>query len=74
MPFTLDSTLSELLENAVARQILLEKAPDLAGHPMIAFVKSMTLRSLLGIPQVAQYGISVEKVEKVLLEINTAIS
>lgn len=73
MPFTLDSTLADLLENSAAKEVLAEKAPELAGHPMLAFVKSMTLRSLLRIPQVAQFGITESQVEKALAEINARL-
>jgi hypothetical protein len=73
MPFTLDSTLAELLNNPTAYQVLKQHVPDLFDHPMLSFAKGMTLRSLLTIPQVARYGVTVSQVEKVLNEINAKL-
>jgi len=67
----MDSTLSDLLSNETAKQILEKHAPGITTHPMLGFVKGMTLRALMTIPQVAQSGITPEKVEVVLQEINS---
>ena len=74
MDFSLDSKLRDLLDNPLAKQILEKHAPGITTNPMIGFVKGMTLRALLAMPQAAQYNITIEKVEAVLAEINKADS
>ena len=74
MDFSLDSKLGDLLDNPLAKQILEKHSPGITTNPMIGFVKGMTLRTLLAMPQAAQYNITTEKVEAVLAEINKAAS
>ncbi len=73
MKFTLDSKFGALLEHAQAREIMEKYLPGISTHPMIAFVKGMTLSSILAIPQATQQGLTREKVEQVLAEINQAV-
>lgn len=72
MVFSLDNKLGDLLDNPLAKQVLENHAPGITTNSMISFVKGMTLRTLLAMPQAAQYNITTEKVEAVLAEINTA--
>jgi hypothetical protein len=70
MEYTLDTRLGDILEDTRAVEILERYAPGASTHPMIGFAKGMSLRSLLAMPQAKEAGITEEKVEKVLAEIN----
>lgn len=70
MKFTLDSTLGTLLDDPRAKKVLDQYVPGLAANPMVAMAKGMTLTMLLAMPQAAQLGLTKEKVQTVLDEIN----
>ena len=73
MPFTLDSTLGQILDDPQAKAILDQMLPGVSTHPMVALAKGMSLRMILSMPQAAQLGLTQEKVEMVLAEINKQI-
>ena len=73
MEFTLDSKFGTLLENEQAKAIIDKYLPGVSTNPMVAMVKGMTLKSILAMPQAKQLGLTKEKVEKVLEEINKAV-
>jgi hypothetical protein len=70
MKVTLDTTLGTLLDDPKARAILDQHVPGISSNPMIAMVKGMSLNNLLAIPQAAQFGLTKEKVEQILVEVN----
>lgn len=70
MKVTLDTTLGILLDDPKAKAVLDQYVPGLSSNPMIAMVKGMTLNNLLAIPQAAQFGLTKEKVEQILVEVN----
>ena len=73
MPFTLDTKFGTLLENPQAKKIIEKYLPGVTTNPMVNMVKGMTLKMILAMPQAAQLGLTKEKVEKILLEINKKI-
>lgn len=73
MKFTLDTTLSEILDHPQAKPVIDQYLPGMAGNPMLAMVRGMTLNTLLAMPQAAQMGLTKEKVEQLLNEINQRI-
>jgi hypothetical protein len=73
MPFTRDTKIGELLDNPQAKAVLDKQMPGLADNPMIAMVKGMTLNTLLSMPQAAQLGITKEKVDAFLVEVNKQV-
>ena len=73
MPFTRDTTIGELLDNPQAKAVMDKQMPGLADNPMIAMVKGMTLNMLLSMPQAAQLGITKEKVDAFLVEVNKQV-
>jgi hypothetical protein len=73
MKFTMDSKLGTLLDDTQAKKVLDQYAPGLSDNPMIAMAKGMTLTMLLAMPQAKQYGITKEKVQSVLDEINKQV-
>ena len=70
MKVTLDTTLGTLLDDPKAKVVLDQYVPGISSNPMIAMVKGMSLTNLLAIPQAAQFGLTKEKVEKILVEVN----
>jgi hypothetical protein len=73
MAFTRDTTIGELIDNPQAKAVLDKQMPGLADNPMIAMVKGMSLNMLLSMPQAAQLGITKEKVDAILVEINKQV-
>jgi len=73
MAFTLDTTLGELLDHPQAKPIVEQYIPGLASHPAALMVKGMSLNSILAMPQAAQFGLTKEKAESVLAEVNKRI-
>ena len=73
MQFTLDSTLGQILENPKAKAVLDKNFPGVSTNPMVAMVKGMTLNNLLAMPQAAQFGLTKEKVEALLAEVNKVL-
>lgn len=73
MAFTLDSTLGELLDNPQAKAALDQQMPGISTNPMIAMAKGMSLNMILAMPQAAQFGLTKEKAEALLAEINKQV-
>ena len=73
MQFTLDTKFGTLLENPQAKKIIEKYLPGVTTNPMVSMVKGMTLKMILAMPQAAQLGLTKEKVEKILLEINKKV-
>ena len=70
MTFTLDSTIGDILADPNAVKVLDQYVPGASQHPMIAMAKGMSLRMVLSMPQAAQAGLTEDKVNAVLAEIN----
>ena len=73
MAYTLDTTLGELLDNPQAKALLDQQMPGVSTHPMIAIARGMTLNMILSMPQAAQVGLTKEKAEALLAEVNKQI-
>ena len=70
MAYTLDTTVDELLKDTRAVEVLERYVPGVSSNPMLSMASGMTIKSLLAMPQAQQYGITEEKVQEVLKEIN----
>jgi hypothetical protein len=70
MKVTLDTTLGTLLDDPKAKAVVEQYLPGISTHPMVGMVKGMTLNNLLALPQAAQFGLTKEKVEPMLVEVN----
>lgn len=68
--YTLDTTLGTLLDRPEAKEILEKYAPGVSTHPMVGMARGMSLNQLLSMPQAQQFGITREKTQQVLNEIN----
>jgi hypothetical protein len=74
MKFTLDTQVGTLLDHPQAKAIIEKYMPGVSTNPMIGMVKGVSLNMLLSTPQAAQLGITKEKVETVIEEINKKIN
>jgi hypothetical protein len=73
MKFTLDSTFGDLLNHPQAKALLEKYAPGVSTHPMVGMAKGMSLNMLLSLPQAAQLGLTKEKAEAYLAEVNKLV-
>ncbi len=71
--YTLDTTLGELLDHPQAKAVLDQNFPGVSANPMLAMVRGMTLNALLALPQAVQMGLTKEKAEAFLAEVNKRI-
>jgi hypothetical protein len=70
MAFTLDTTLCELLDDPQAKAVLEKNLPGVSTNPMVAMARGMSLNMILSMPQAAQLGLTKEKAEAILAEVN----
>jgi hypothetical protein len=73
MAFTLDTTLGALVDDPKAKAVLDKHLPGVSNSPLLAMVKGMSLNMLLAMPQAAQLGLTKEKAEAILAEVNKQI-
>lgn len=71
--FNMDTTLGDLLNDPRVVPIMEQYLPGISTNPMVAMVKGMTLNNLVAMPQAAQLGITKEKVQQVLDEVNKRV-
>jgi hypothetical protein len=69
----MDTTLGTLLDNPQAKAVLEQYVPGVSTNPMVGMVRGMSLNMLLSMPQAAQLGLTKEKAEMVLAEINKQV-
>jgi len=70
MALTLDTTLGEILDDPQAKAVLDQQLPGISSNPMVAMARGMSLNMILAMPQAAQFGLTKEKAEAILAEIN----
>ena len=70
MAYTLDTTLGELLKDPQAKAVLEQQMPGASNNPMLAMASGMSLNAILAMPQAVQLGLTKEKAEAMLAEIN----
>ncbi len=73
MQYTLDTTLGQILDNPQAKAVFNQYLPGVADNPMVAMAKGMSLNALLAMPITAQLGLTKEKAEAILAEINKRV-
>ncbi len=73
MALTLDSTLGEILKDPKAKAVMDQYLPGVSSNPMVTMAAGMSLKTVLAMPQVAQLGLTKEKAEAILAEINKQI-
>ena len=70
MAYTLDTPLGTLLDHPEAKNVMDKYMPGVSSNPMISMVRGMTLNNALAMPQAAQLGLTKEKAEAMLAELN----
>jgi hypothetical protein len=70
MALTLDTTLGVILDDPKAKAVLDLHLPGVSSNPMVSMAKGMSLNMILAMPQAAQLGLTKEKAEMILAEIN----
>jgi len=70
MAYTLDTTLEQLLADPKVKPVLDQYLPGVAANPAVAMVKNMSLRAILSNPMAASFGVTQDKVEAILVEVN----
>jgi para-nitrobenzyl esterase len=73
MAFTADSTLGEILDNPQAKAVFEQYLPGVSTNPMVAMARGMSLNLILTMPQAAQFGLTREKVDALLVEVNKVV-
>jgi hypothetical protein len=73
MAFTLDTTLGTLLDDPQAKAILEQYLPGVSSNPLVGMARGMSLNMILSMPQAAQLGLTKDKAEKILAEINKVV-
>jgi hypothetical protein len=70
MALTLDSMLGDILKEPKAKAILDQYLPGASSNPMVTMAAGMSLKAVLAMPQAAQLGLTKEKAEAILAEVN----
>ncbi|MCL4559154.1 MAG: hypothetical protein M1281_00880 [Chloroflexi bacterium] len=73
MAFTLDTPFGTLLDTPQAKQVIDQHFPGLSTNPLVNMARGMTLNMILAMPQAAQLGLTKEKAEMMLAEVNKNI-
>ncbi len=73
MKYTLDTQLGTILDQPQAKTILDQYLPGVSTNPMVGMVRGLTINMILAMPQAVQLGITKEKAEALLTEINKTI-
>jgi hypothetical protein len=73
MAFSLDTPIGMIMDDPRAKPIIEKYIPDVSTNPMLAMAKGMTINMILAMPQAAQLGITKEKAEALLSEVNKII-
>ncbi len=71
--YTLDTTFGTLLDHPQARPVIDQYLPGVSTNPMVSMVKGMSINQILAMPQAAQFGLTKEKAQQVIDEINKRI-
>jgi para-nitrobenzyl esterase len=70
MAITMDTTLGEILDNPQAKAVLDKHFPGASSNPMIGMARGMSLNTILSMPQAQQLGLTREKVQGMMDEVN----
>ena len=71
--FTLDTPLGTLLELPQAKAVMDKYLPGVSSSPMLGMISGLTLNMALALPIMAQFGLTKEKAEAMLAELNKVV-
>ena len=74
MAYTFATKVGEFLKDTRAMEVLERHVPGISTNPMVGMASDMTIKSLLAMPQAQQYGVTEEKAQSILDEINERTS
>lgn len=74
MAYTLDTTLAQLLDDPRAKPIIEQYLPGISANPMVQMARGMTLNMILSMPQAQQLGLTKEKAQTILAEVNKHVN
>ena len=69
MPYSIQSTLQELLSNEQAKAVIERHMPGASSHPDLPMAMHMTLQQISYYPEAAQAGLSPEKLQAIDAEL-----
>jgi hypothetical protein len=70
MAFTLDTTIGELLDNPAVKGTLEQHFPGATTNPLLGLFRGITLGNIVDNPEAAHFGITREKANAFLAEVN----
>ena len=73
MAFTLETQLGTLLDHPQAKAVIDQYLPGVSTNPMVGMIKGLSLYQILSMPQARQFGLTPEKVDLVLAEVNKRV-
>ena len=73
MAYTLDTTLGTLLDHPQAKAVLDQYLPGVSSNPMVGMLRGVTINMILAMPQAQQLGLTKEKAEEMLAEVNKRV-
>jgi hypothetical protein len=73
MEYTLNTTLGQILDDPNAKAVLDKHLPGVSSNPIVGMAKGMTLNMILSMPQAAEFGLTKEKAQSILDEINKLV-
>lgn len=73
MKFTRETTLGEILDDPQAKAVLDKHMPGVSDNPMVGMARGMSLNMVLSLPQAKQLGLTEEKADSLLAEINKRV-
>ena len=73
MAYTLDTTFGTLLDHPQAKTVIDKYLPGIATNPMLGMVRGLTLNMILAMPMAAQLGLTKEKAEAMVAEVNKIV-
>ncbi len=69
MPYSIQSTLQELLSNEQAKAVIERHMPGASSHPDLPMAMHMTLQQISYYPEAAQAGLTQEKLQAIDAEL-----
>ncbi len=69
MPYSIQSTLQELLSNEQAKAVIEKHMPGASSHPDLPMAMHMTLQQISYYPEAAQAGLTQDKLQAIEAEL-----
>ena len=70
MTYTLDTTLGTLLDEPQVKGLLEQHFPGITSNPLLGMFRGVTLDMILSMPEASHLGITKDKAQAFLAEIN----